>query len=410
MQRGVQEETGMLDVRVEETRNDLTVKRTVHIGCAGEPTRAVSFEFNGSPLPSPIELYDFAVLTALFSAMRHRMILRVHGPVSERLLTNLEEFQEAWALWRPDRYAVVPIIADEERHATAKSAGTGIFAFSGGVDGSFALLRHHLGRAGRRRRQPIAAVLIHGFDIALSENAAFETACKRATGILSTLGVPLVTIRTNWRDVICAHWELEFGSGIAACLHQFSGIAGTGVFGADEDYAHLQFPWGSNPVTNHLLSGGDFDLWTEGGGFTRTERVGLICERPDIATQLRVCWQGRVAGSNCGRCEKCIRTKMNFLAQRIEPLCFDDPLTVRQVLGVKAHNPVQIAYLQEILEAARRNEIHDLWVKALSLTIRKNRVMLPIRPAEKRLRGWARSVLSRRPHAGRFARAARRQP
>jgi hypothetical protein len=104
-----------LDVRVEEIRTRLSVERTVHIGCAGEPTRVGLFEFNRSPVPAPIEPLDFAVLTVLFSAMRRRSILRVHGPVSRKLLTNLEEFQEAWALGRPERYTVVPIIADEER-------------------------------------------------------------------------------------------------------------------------------------------------------------------------------------------------------------------------------------------------------------------------------------------------------
>jgi hypothetical protein len=51
-----------------------------------------------------------------------------------------------------------------------------------------------------------------------------------------------------------------------------------------------------------------------GGGTTRTEKVRTIGGLRSVRENLRVCWQGDQLGRNCGRCEKCVRTKVNFLA------------------------------------------------------------------------------------------------
>jgi hypothetical protein len=55
------------------------------------------------------------------------------------------------------------------------------------------------------------------------------------------------------------------------------------------------------------------------------------------------------------------------------------------VVGIKAKNPVQIAYLEEIHDTALRNNVSGLWLSALSIAILKNRLLLPARPLEKRL-------------------------
>jgi hypothetical protein len=187
---------------------------------------------------------------------------------------------------------------------------------------------------------------------------------------------------------------MEFGAALASCLHQFSGRAGVAVIGADESYGHLALPWGSNPATNHLLSGDELDIHTEGGGFTRTERVAFISRYPDIAARLRVCWEGPATGRNCGHCEKCIRTQMNFMADGQKPACFDAEPSLSQILRLRARNPVQVAYLTEILETARKNGVTAPWVRALQASISKNKTLLPIRPVEKRFKRLAKQIMA----------------
>jgi hypothetical protein len=103
----------------------------------------------------------------------------------------------------------------------------------------------------------------------------------------------------------------------------------------------------------------------------------MICDYPEIAARLRVCWQGPQTGANCGRCEKCVRTKLNFAANRQPPLCFDDQLTHAQILGIRAQNPLQLAYLREILSSARKDGVRGAWTRSLALAIAKNRLLAP---------------------------------
>jgi hypothetical protein len=357
-----------------ETREHDRVVRVVRID-----DKQVSFSISGDVLPPTRTLSDAAVVCAIFWAMRHGRPLEVDGPVSTTLLRNLEEFQEAWATWRPDVYSPVAIRAEEEREPAPSPDRRGAFAYSGGIDSGFALLRHMHGLAGRRSVQPAVAVLIHGFDIPLRDRSAFAVGERSARQSLDALGVPLSVVETDWRDVLCQDWEMEFVAGIAACLHQFTGVAGTAVLGADEDYAHIALPWGSNPVTNPLLSGGDLTLHTEGGGFGRTERIALVSESPDVVAGLRVCWEGPMTGRNCGDCEKCLRTRLGFLACGKEATCFDGPLRLRSLLRMKARNRVQIGYLEEILQAARRNGIRARWCTALRAVLMRSKSRLRLR-------------------------------
>lgn len=373
----------LMIVRVTEQRSPVQVRRELSID--GGPS--AFFEITGDVLPPPIALYDFAAVAAIFLAMRERRSLHVAGPVSRVLLRNLEEFQEIWSIWQPRDYGAVSVTADEERESVSPENGRdGVFAFSGGVDSAATLIRHCGGDMGRRTVHPLAAILVHGFDIPLSEQMAFDTAKGAAEAILSEMNVPLSIVRTNWRETIRKRWEMEFGAGLAACLHQFAGLAAVGVLGSNEDYSRLVLPWGANPVTNHLLAGGTFAIQTECGGLTRTDRVGIIARRPDIASRLRVCWEDTRSGRNCGKCEKCIRTNLNFLANGLEPYCFERRPTLREILGIRARNRAQIVLLEEIASFARKRGIDDPWVSALAVSIAMNKLLRPVRPL------WARAT------------------
>lgn len=387
-----------LRVSVREERQTHAVVRTASFNSAGGPRR-VFFEITGDVLPPPLEVHDFAVLSALIVAMREGRPIHVEGPVTERLIRGLEEFQEAWTLWRR-KYTPVRITADQIIQGGPHSTRRGVFAFSGGVDGTFALLRHHKARAGLRTARPVAAMLVHGFDIPLGEQGAFERARRSVADVIGALGLPLAIVRTNWRSEASWVWPQEYLAGLSACLHQFRGIANVGVLGAGEDYAHLEQPWGSNnPITNHLLSGSGFEIHTEGAGFTRTQRVGLICDYPEIAAKLRVCWEGPVTGGNCGRCEKCIRTKLNFMANKARPVSFDGEATHAQILGLAARSRLQLAFLEEILSSAKANGARGPWMTSLALAIARNRLMLPAWRLQRRVANGLRPLHRGQPTA-----------
>ena len=383
-------------ISVREERNSQFVIRRAVIHAARGPLE-LFYEISGDVLPPPLEVHDFAIVAAIFAAMREGRPVHIEGPVTETLLRNLEEFQEAWALWRRG-FRPVQIIADQVVSSQESASRRGVFAVSGGVDATFALLRHHGGHAGLRTIRPVCAMLVHGFDIPLRARDAFDHAHRSISDVTSILGIPLATVRTNWREVLCREWTMEYHLALAAALFQFRGLANVGVSGACEDYGHLVLPWGSNPVTNPLLAGGGFDFHTEGGGFTRTDRVHLICNYPEVAAKLRICWEGPMTGGNCGHCEKCIRTKLNFMANGLEPLCFDARPTQLEILRLTTGNVAQLAMLKELVASARKNGVTDQWTTMLKLAIAKNRLALPARSLQARIFRKLRSLSGRLTH------------
>jgi hypothetical protein len=374
---------GQVTVRIRETHDNL--RREVLIGAH----TLVEYAYSRS-LSAP-STWDFALLASLFWAMHRGVDLHIAGPVSQRLLLNLEEFQDAWTAWAPDRYRLIGITADAEVRGE-DDGRSGAFAFSGGVDSVFTLLRHGSGKAGRRTVTPRVAVLVHGFDIPLEATDAFAVAERSARKTADLLGLELAAVKTNWR-MLGGKWEWEFCSALAAVLHQFQGLAAHGVVAADEDYTALAFPWGSNPITNPMLSGSHFSMVTDGTSFTRSQRVAFIAsESPQAARRLRVCWEGLPTGENCGVCEKCVRTKLNFMAGGHEPLAFDRRPTWDEINSINVRNPIQLSFLKEIQATARANGITERWVSVLDRVIVRG---VPAGTQPSRARRFA-SLLKRR--------------
>jgi len=354
-------------------------------------TRSFFYEIDGDVIPPEVERQDFVALALVFLAMRRHWDLHIDGRVSRQLLINLDELMAAWHMWMPAAYTPIRITASEEVDDVATADRSAVCAFSGGVDATFALIRHWQA-SGRSHCPLVAAVLVHGFDIHVEQQAGFAMARQNAEAMVGAIGVPLAVVRTNWRQAVSEDWEQDFGAGLAACLSLFSSVASIGLLGSDEDYAHFVLPWGSNPITNHLLSSGSFRLITEGGGFTRTQKVAEISKVPAVAERLRVCWQGPQTGRNCGVCEKCMRTKLNFLAVGGEiPLGLGEAPSVKDILGILARNKVQVSYLVDIAEHARRTGVSKGTRAALQVTLLKNRAINLAR-SSKRLKRWVRRI------------------
>lgn len=367
---------------VAEERNETSVTRTMTLD-----GQSIYFRVTGPCLPPKLELYDFAVMASVFTAMRKKRPLHVLGPVSTALLRNLEEFQEAWAIWLPGQYHVVPITADREVDVPSAGFGTkGVFAFSGGLDSTFALLRHARRKAGRRTVEPALAMLVQGFDLPLGNEQALQTARRSAQPMLDELGVPLSLVETNWKRDLCYHWQMEHLAGLAACLNQFHGLADVAVVGGDEGYDYVYLPWGSNQVTNAMLSGGAMDLWTEGSGFPRSERLAFVAQNSDLASRIRVCWENGATGRNCGVCEKCIRTQLNFRAAGLEPEGFDRKAGFFRIAAIPTHTVDDNYALIEAHRAAGRRGLRGAWRLAVAIAIARNFALRPVLAAKDRLK------------------------
>jgi len=392
----------VITARCNVIRDEVGLRYEVQADVPGEAPIDLFFEVAGERIPPPVSRLDFVALSLVFVAMRKGRPLHIEGSISRRLLVNLVEFQRAWSLWAPRLYQPVEVTCSVICDESPSLRRTAVSAFSGGVDATFAMLYHTDGVAKVDQLKVNAAVLVQGFDIGLDQPEAFAVAQSNARAMTELMGVPLSIVRTNFASV-GSQWTNAFGAGLAACLHLFGEMCDTAVMGTDEDYAHFVLPWGSNPITNQFLSSAGMIVVSEGGGFTRTEKVAVIARNQKASEHLRVCWQGPQTGLNCGICEKCVRTKLNFLAAGFAvPKCLGVPPSSREVLGLRVQNRTQLSYLTDILEKSEKSGVMPALVRAIRWSIWLNFTRLALGWFARRFVAQLRRLLGRKSGPGSF--------
>ena len=326
---------------------------------------------------------DPFVQAAIFTAMRTASRMVVHGRVSPSLLRNLEEFQAAWAGWRPALYRKVEIAADAECEQAPAAGNTAVMAFSGGADSAFTAWRHRAGEAGRGAHDLRAGVLVHGFDIPLTDTVGYDGAFARSAAMLASLDIPLFRAATNFRD-LQEDWEDVHGAGLASALALLQGQYRSGLIAASYPYAALVLPYGSNPLTDVMLSSDSFRIIHDGAAFNRLEKLRALVRWPEAMKHMRVCWQHAQQGGNCCRCQKCVTNMLylRMLGQR-HPECFPHDIRDTGIMRIKCKGHGMIESMERVLKAARQEKVADSWVAALRICIGINR----IRCGWRRLRG-----------------------
>jgi hypothetical protein len=119
----------------------------------------------------------------------------------------------------------------------------------------------------------------------------------------------------------------------------------------------------------------------EGANFTKIQKIEFISRFPEVLRCLRVCWESQ-KHFNCGRCSKCVRTQLPFIAVTGSiPECFPtqaDETAVRKLLRTmqygRAEDPdspkvIVAKELAEVMETAERNRIRHPLLKIVSNAI-----------------------------------------
>ena len=309
-----------LQVTDEGQRRSCLVKETSAEGECTEKELWILYPVD-VPMPEDDDC-DSYLLATFLTAMKLQADITVHGSACAQLLANLTELQYVWSKWCPELYFLVEIKVERIRKNDLRVAGA-IVAFSGGADAQFTAYRHTRSKAGYATQKLRGGVLVHGFDIPLVDQAGFLGAQRMAADALAGLELRLFSVKTNLAVLGDVNWEHRCGIGVAAILTGFRMYAETGFIGSSEPYDALLVPWGTHPLIDPLSSSGSFRIIHDGAGFSRSEKIKLLCEWQVNIKNLRVCWAGGSNDRNCGLCEKCVRTRFNFLLAGVaEPACF----------------------------------------------------------------------------------------
>jgi len=324
----------------------------------------------GLPMPED-DNGDSYLLAVLLPAMQLKANITVHGSVSSELLANLTELQYVWQNWCPEQYCLIDIEVERIRKNECRVDGT-VCAFSGGADAQFTAYRHTTGQAGHSSQTLRAGVLVHGFDIPLSDTKGFAGAERRASEALDDLGLRLITVRTNTSELWGINWEHYSGTALAAVLCGLSRYAGAGLIASGDAYDELFTPWGSHPITDPLFSSGIFKIIHDGTGFRRSEKIKTISQWPRGMQNLRVCWVGSENDRNCGICEKCVRTRLNFLTVGVlNPACFSTPLKKEHLENMKLSCEFAVEGWRHIRDEMVDKDVDNEWVQQIENVIKR---------------------------------------
>jgi len=357
--------------------------------------------------PIRVTSLDTFLLTALFPAMERADRLWIHGTASPSLLIHLMEAQAAWHRWRPDRYHVVDIQSDHVEESPLPDEKPAVLAFSGGLDSSFTAW--DLGSRGAKEapRTVGAALMVHGFDIPVSDIEVFARAAERSRRMLAPLGIPLLTMATNFR-ADRGPWEDRHGAALAAALHLVKDAFGSGVVASSHTFEHLRFPWGSNPITDPLFGSRRFPIRHHGCSHSRDEKAVAVAGWAEAMTDLRVCWAGAEKDRNCGVCLRCVGTAICFAAHGLpipRAIAITDLGAVIRSLPAEELPSIAGERLAELLAVARHQGCQAGWVDELDALIGSineprgvlHRLNLRVR---KRIRRWL-SLIGRHMHRSR---------
>lgn len=314
----------------------------------GALIKKIYYEFYGGVLPKKNPVNDFALIAIMPYAMEKGYNLHIKGAVHFDLLRNMEESQDAWLRWHPDLFKKISISADNELPSTLTEKRKAVLAFSGGLDATYALHAHVNNLLGRRSCNIVVGVFIQGFDVDLDNSVAFDDALVKNLNILDSYGVSQAYVKTNWRE-LGVSWEEAHMFGIVSVISQFSTNVDCGVIASDVAYDEEDLGWGSNAVTNALFSSPSFPLTFTGGAHSRTRKAKIVSNNPVVLQNLRVCYQGKVG--NCGTCEKCVRTKLNFLAVGVPHVpSIGEPITLRQIKKLHIETNKEIERYNRIIK------------------------------------------------------------
>jgi hypothetical protein len=339
-----------LAVAVADTRR---ISATIEWEDQPYPQQVLEFEINDGDAPAKCRLDEpcaDAFLAACFplAALHGETRVRIEEKPCQMLVEGLQTAHAWWVSWGgmdPRAPTIESPPPGRSKHFTAPRRG--VSCLSGGVDGLHTLMQN---RRLYREDDPAyvrEALFIHGFDIGkrprYPENERFRAAQRLLEPVLAETGIRLITCRTNLRHLPSKpdFWTYRHnGAALAAAGH--AAIFGPAFFfiGASHHVAHHQVPMGSHPAVDGLFSSQRVTVIHDGGRFSRLEKVRDLASWPTAIAALRVCPTRLQEGANCGRCEKCLRTRLELLAAGVEETSvFGPSLTPIELWGAAVPEP-----------------------------------------------------------------------
>lgn len=257
---------------------------------------------------------DAFVPALLLPAMAKGEDLEIEPIISERLYNSLDTIQDIMSQWYPDITKKIRVsVRSRKEYGKNHNNYVGCF-FSLGVDSFYSLYKDMHGLYSNR--QSIShLIFMKGLEAPLSayRNGQDKEVISNILDVAGKTKKDVIIGETNIRDLFPLLWGAYYsGAGLAAAaLSLGEGMKHVLIpssLSYEEIHAHS-----TTPLVDPLWSTERTAIIHDGSEVNRAAKIAdFIVKEPLAMKYLRVCLKNNGAAYNCGKCEKCVRTKLSL--------------------------------------------------------------------------------------------------
>ncbi|MFO6423505.1 hypothetical protein [Motilimonas sp. KMU-193] len=329
------------------------------------------------------EPFLFALLPIALVTQEQR--LHIDGALCPDSLANATSMLKLYQLWYG--HDTLPTLSALSYQVLLPAPAKAALFLSGGVDSMANFCRSVQIYPAQHPRRFSHAFFVYGMDLGDPNKPAahqtYQDTVTALTELVQQHGCDLVPVSTNVRQLY-SHWrfyaDYHFGPMMAGIAHALSADTREFTISLDNQIQNY-IPRGSHPLLNKYFSSSFLTSQGLLEAYTRLEKYQFFQGFPDAVSRLRVCHNPPSGQyTNCGKCEKCIRTKLELLACGYleQATSFEDSgVTAGQVEQIELSNILEIEFYQGIEQALALKQydqlakiIHNKLAKAWRLRLK----------------------------------------
>jgi hypothetical protein len=307
----------------------------------------------------------------LLPCMKSQEDIYVEGTISERLFKNTKEIMDLVQGWNIG-LEEIKVRSNGVTQDKSKPKYTASF-FTAGVDSFYTYLKHKNIKSTKISH----LVLVHGFDVPLSNKAFFKKVRTTVENVAKQEKVHAVILETNIGEIIEKRlvWDFAHGGALAAvALMLRKNLKTVLVPGAVRN--NQLFPYGTHPALDKLWSTETMKVKSDGGEHDRIGKIVKVVSKSPLALKyLRVCTQNIKGKYNCSRCFKCLMTMMYLEGTGMlkQAKTFEKKIDLAAVR--KMYYDYKLKYNiqgEQALALLRKNKQNPALQKAIEISLKKS--------------------------------------
>jgi hypothetical protein len=363
------------DIRLEPIEGGFRAAATIESDYG--PNGELWYEVKGNPaMPAPEMVASAFAAACLPTAVWWEADLEIEAPIDADFLYRLPRLARGHARMHK-RARTITIRATGASSEPGPNRVVGM-SFTGGVD-SFYTLRDNLDPNGVT---PVRALVTGlGLDTRVDDAESHTALLENLGRVAAEHDLSQYAIRTNFRpffDPYACPSVVTQGACLIAFAFLLSGSLHTYLIPASITI-DLLYPYSSHSLIDGAWIARPLATVCDGWDIHRNDKLKHIMDWPLAMRELRVCQFGKGV-TNCGRCEKCIRT-MALLALhgvRHAP-AFPHPLEPSHIENLRIHRPKKLYWWRKIREAACRDPETAWLATAVGRMLLKVALWMPYR-------------------------------